>query len=75
MRVLRFPGDPAGLGESRYRLRRIGRAEWLDDRADPTDEERLAADFASATEAAMFLVTYVDRPDLWIWEEFFTVGC
>lgn len=54
--------------DERYRLRRLGRDEWLDDTADPTDDATRAAVFASATEACIFCLTHVDQPHLWIFE-------
>ena len=75
MRVLKFPGDSLLLGESRYRLKRIGRDEWLDARAIVTDDAEQAADFYSATEAVLWLTAHVEKPEVWHFEEFFTVGC
>ncbi len=74
MRILRFPGDTLAVGDARYRLKRVGREEWLDDQANPTDAVERAADFASATEATLWLIQYVEEPQLYHWEEIFTVA-
>lgn len=74
MRILRFPGDSLLLGDSRYRLRRIGRDEWLNDRAEPTEDAEQATDFPAATDAAFFLIAHVEEPQLYCWEEFFTIA-
>lgn len=71
MRILKFPGDTLVLSESRYRLKRIGREEWLDDHANPTEDPERATDFASATDAAFFLLGHVEEPQLYHWEEIF----
>jgi hypothetical protein len=65
---LRFPSDAWMDGDARYRLRRRGRDEWLDDRAGLTDDPAHATDFATATEAALWLLDHVDEPGLWGWE-------
>ena len=75
LRPARFPGDSLMLGESRYRLKRVGREEWLDDHANPTDDVEQATDFASATESVMWAQRMVEEPWLYHFEEFFTVGC
>lgn len=74
MRINRFPGDSLLLGDSRYRLRRIGRDEWLNDRGEITTDAEATTDFGSATEAAWWLIHHVEQPQLWHSEEFFTIA-
>lgn len=73
MKFLKFPGDSFMLGDTRYRLKRVGRDEWLAFDATPTEDPECAADFPMATDAALFLLECVDEPELWFWEPFFTV--
>ena len=74
MTMLKFPGDSYMLGASRFRIRRIGRDEWLNDQARPTEDVEEATMFATATEAALFMVEHLDEARLWHWEEFFTIA-
>ncbi len=75
MRILRFPGDSLLLGDSRYRLKRVGRDEWLDDHGTPTDDPEKATDFHSPTDASFWLITHIEEPKLYHFEEFFTIAC
>lgn len=69
MRILgpTFPSDRA-MCEVAFRVRRIGRDEWLDDHANPTEDPEAATLFGRATDAALFTLEHVDEPRLWTWE-------
>jgi hypothetical protein len=53
---------------TQYRLRRIGRDEYLDASANPTDVPAEAQLFPAATAAVLFAMEHLDEPRLWRWE-------
>ena len=53
---------------TQYRLRRIGRDEFLDANANPTDAPAEAQLFPAATAAVLFALELLDEPGLWRWE-------
>lgn len=53
---------------TQYRVARKGAAEWLDEAGRLTTDEWQAARFASATEAAIFLIESMDDTSLFTWE-------
>lgn len=65
-----FPGDALVVG-SKFWLRRIGRDEWLDDNAEPTEDASKSADFDTREEADALLRSCVDEPKLWVAEQCF----
>lgn len=72
--VAKWPGDVLVIGESRYRLKRVGRSEWVDDHGTPTDDAELAATFGSAIEAVMWGERHLEEPKLYVFEELWTAA-
>jgi hypothetical protein len=50
---------------TRYRLKRNGVQEWLDEDGFPTVDASAAASFESATAATIFLLTATEHLGLW----------
>jgi hypothetical protein len=50
---------------TKYRLKRNGVFEWLDDAGFPTVDESCAASFESAKGATIFLLTATEHLGLW----------
>ncbi len=54
--------------DAKYRIRRRGRDEFLNDRAEVTANEAEAATFRYAMDAALFMIEYLEDATLWYWE-------
>ncbi len=73
MSTIVFPSDRV-VGDTRVRLARIGRREWINERGEPTEHIAEAAVFFGAFEAAMWLNQYTESPSLWTWEEYVEIA-